>query len=549
MSLQPEHNFAIPERTAQVAQAAFPQGNVYMQMRDELGPLFKDEHFVDLYPRRGQPAEAPWRLALVTIMQFAENLTDRQAANAVRGRIDWKYALGLALTDEGFHYSVLSEFRSRLVEGEAIHLLFQQMLTVFAERGLLKARGPQRTDSTHILTAVRVLNRLEMVGETLHHTLNVLAQVAPDWLQAQVPEAWFERYGQRFDEHRLPKNEKERLALAETIGQDGIYLLKHVYAEGAPTFLQEIPAVDILRRVWVQNFYLEEEAVHWRGEDDLPPASRMIVSPYDPEARYSSKRETHWSGYKVHLTETCDPDTPNLITNVETTISTDQDNMVVDRIHRTLKGQKTLPDQHIVDAGYVSADLLVESEEEYGIDLLGPVRPDVSWQARDEDAFDITKFTIDWENEVVFCPMGKHSRYWGPAKGPRGQPTIQVQFKKSDCLACAARARCTRSKSTPRGLTLQPMKRQLALQKAREREKTSVFKEQYADRAGVEGTISQAVDKLGMRRSRYRGIAKTHLHHVMTAAAMNLMRIMAWLSEKPRSKTWVAPFAALMSSM
>ena len=333
MSLQPEHNFEIPAQTIQVAQAAFPQGNSYMQMRDELGSIFKDEHFADLYPSRGQPAEAPWRLALVTIMQFAENLTDRQAADAVRGRIDWKYALGLALTDEGFHYSVLSEFRSRLVAGEAIHRLFQQMLTVFAERGLLKGRGAQRTDSTHILMAVRVLNRLARVGETLYHTLNILAQVAPDWLQAQVPEAWFERYGQRFDENRLPKKEKERLALAETIGQDGVSLLQHIYAEGAPTFLQEIPAVDLLRRVWVQNFYLEEEAVHWRGEADLPPASLMIVSPYDPAARYSSKRETHWSGYKVHLTETCDPDTPNLITNVETTISTDQDNLVVERIH------------------------------------------------------------------------------------------------------------------------------------------------------------------------------------------------------------------------
>ena len=545
MSLKPEADFEIPEQTAEIAQAAFPKGNTYMRMRDELGVIFKDEHFEALYPRRGQPAEAPWRLALVTVMQFAENLTDRQAADAVRSRIDWKYALGLELVDEGFNYSVLSEFRSRLVEGEAIHLLFQRMLTVFAERGLLKVRGPQRTDSTHILAAVRVLNRLELIGETLHHTLNVLAQVAPDWLRAQVPDDWFERYGQRFTEHRLPKKEQDRLTLAETIGQDGIHLLTWIYVENVPTFLREIPAVDLLRQVWVQNFYLEDEVVHWRGEGNLPPANLRIISPYDPEARSSSKRETYWSGYKVHLTETCDPEAPNLITNVETTISTQQDNMVVDHIHRTLQEQQTLPNRHIVDAGYVSADLLVESEEEYGIDLLGPVRPDVSWQARDENAFDITKFSIDWDNEVVICPLGRPSRYWGPAKGPRGQPTIQVQFRKSDCLACAARARCTRSKSSPRGLTLQPRKRQLALQTAREREKTQDFKEQYAVRAGVEGTIGQAVDKLAMRRSRYRGIAKTHLQHVMTAAAMNLLRVMAWLAETPRSRTRVAPFAAL----
>src|SRR5262249_11701657 len=158
------------------------------------------DQFADLYPNVGQPAEAPWRLALVTILQFAENLTDRQAADAVRGRIDWKYALGLELTDAGFDFSVLSEFRTRLIAVGAEEHLLTQMLTLFVDRGLLKARGTQRTDATHIVAAVRELNRLEIVGETLHHALNVLAQVAPAWWQDQVSAEWFLRYGQRFSD-------------------------------------------------------------------------------------------------------------------------------------------------------------------------------------------------------------------------------------------------------------------------------------------------------------------------------------------------------------
>ena len=179
MSLHPTHDFTIPSQTAQVAKSAFPDGNLYLSMRDELGTIFSDEQFRQLYSERGQPAEAPWRLALVTLMQFAEDLTDRQAADAVRGRIDWKYVLGLELTDQGFHYSILSEFRSRLIDGQAEQIMFETLLKLFKERNLLKAGGRQRTDSTHVLAAVRHLNRIELVGQTLYHVLDLLAQVAP----------------------------------------------------------------------------------------------------------------------------------------------------------------------------------------------------------------------------------------------------------------------------------------------------------------------------------------------------------------------------------
>jgi transposase len=208
MTLHPRYIPDVPETTAQVAKAAFRKGNRYMQMRDELGTLFSDEQFTDLFPNVGQLAEAPWRLALVTVMQFAENMTDRQAADAVRARIDWKYALSLELTDDGFNFSVLSEFRQRLLTNGAEARLFDIMLAGFQERDLLKAGGKQRTDSTHILANVRELNRIEFVGETMRAALNELATVAPDWLKAWVPDAWFKRYSRPFSEYRLPQKER-----------------------------------------------------------------------------------------------------------------------------------------------------------------------------------------------------------------------------------------------------------------------------------------------------------------------------------------------------
>ena len=321
MSLKPQMFEPVPDETSRVAKAAFPNGNVYMQMRDAFGALYADEAFAPLFAQRGQPGVAPACLALVTVMQFAEGLSDRQAANAVRGHIDWKYALGLELTDPGFDASVLSEFRARLIAGQAEAQLFERMLSHFREAGLMKMRGQQRTDSTHVLAAIQTLNRLECVGETLRHTLNVLAVVAPDWLRAQVPTEWFDRYGRRFENYRLPPGKPERYALAETIGADGFQLLHWIYAPGTPVWVRQIPAVDVLRQVWLQQFYALEKAVRWRVADDLPPSSIMICSPYDAEARYGKKRSTEWIGYRAHLTETCDDELPHLITDVQTTLA------------------------------------------------------------------------------------------------------------------------------------------------------------------------------------------------------------------------------------
>ncbi len=297
MSLKPEPIGPIPQETARVAKAACPKGSTFIKMRDTLGVLFQDEMFADLFPNDGQPALAPWRLALVTIMQFAEGLSDRQAAEAVRTHIDWKYALGLELEDEGFDFSVLCEFRARLIEGHAEYLLFEAMLTYLKQQGLIKAGGRQRTDATHVLAAVRATNRVVCVGETLRAALNTLAEVEPEWLRSFAPDEWYERYAHRIEEYRLPKGKEKRTAVVETMGTDGYALLDAIFSTPEMNWLRHVSAVETLRRVWVQQFELVDGQARFRADDSIPAPAKMICSPYDVQATYGRKLTTWWVGY------------------------------------------------------------------------------------------------------------------------------------------------------------------------------------------------------------------------------------------------------------
>ena len=336
MSLQPEPEFLIPRETERVARAAFPKGTLCLHITDALGRIFRDEQFASLFPRRGQPAEAPARLALATLLQFVENLSDRQAAEAVRGRIDWKFALGLELTDPGFDHSVLSEFRSRLLEGKGELLLLNTLLSHLQELGLIKKRGRQRTDSTHVVAAVRSLNRLERVAETLRAALNELAVIVPEWLQTLAPSEWYPRYGNRVENYNLPKTEADRQELARVVGADGEKLLLAIDAAVDQAWLTHLPAVVLLRRVWHEQYTGEPGTLRWREVKDMPSAAELIASPYDTEARYSTKREIGWNGYKIHVTETCDTGTPHLIVNVETTPATTPDDNMAKVVHQSL---------------------------------------------------------------------------------------------------------------------------------------------------------------------------------------------------------------------
>jgi transposase len=548
MTLHARDLFVVPEETADVARAAFPKGNVYMTMRDELGIRYKDSDFAALFAsHQGRPAESPGRLALVTVMQFAENLTDRQAAEAIRSRIDWKYALGLTLKDPGFDHSVLADFRERVIAGGTEQQLLDDMLQHFKAAGWLKARGQQRTDSTHVLAAIRKLHRLESVGETLRAALNVLAVVVPDWLRVQVTPDWFDRYGPRFMQYRLPKDKAEQQRLAEMIGRDGHQLLHAVYADSAPPWLREVPAVEILRQVWVQQYYVAGDQVKLRATEDLPPYKLLICSPYDFEARMRTKRDVNWTGYCVHLTESCDADTPNLITHVETVSAATGDVEMTETIHCALAAKDLLPSEHFVDTGYVDAQHLVTSRDEHGLDLVGPAPPDSSWQAKAQAGYDLTCFGIDWDRQIATCPQGRLSCSWRLRLDGEVE-IVEIRFNQEDCRGCGSRVACTKSSDHSRMLKVKPRVQHEALQTARVRQKTPEFKARYKRRAGVEGTLSQGTRSFDLRRSRYIGLAKTHLQHILVAAAINLTRAVAWVEGIPKAHTRVSHFAALAAN-
>jgi transposase len=545
MCLKPHAIGPIPEETVRVARALLPKGNIYMKMRDELGTLYEDTQFADLFPSLGQPAEAPWRLGLMSILQFAEGLSDRQAAEAVRTRIDWRYALGLGLNEEGIDYSVLCEFRTRLIAGKAEQQLLDTLLTRLKVRGLLKLRSRQRTDSTHVLAAVRMLNRLECVGESMRRALDALSVLAPEWLANLAPPAWFERYARPFVEFRLPDGRGERYALAEQIGADGFQLLAAVKEAGMPSWPREVPALVVLGQVWEQQFSVSEGVVRWRSAEELPPASELITSPYDAEARFSKKRSTEWMGYVAHVSETCEPDTPNVLTNVETTQATLNDSPVVSQVHTHLAERDLLPGEHLVDTGYMSAENLLTSRKEHGVNLIGPLPPEGSWQAQAGQGFDAASFALDWETQQATCPAGHTSRSWVSGEDRHGHAVVTIGFSSKDCRACPLRTQCTRSKTRPRSLCVRAEAGHEALQEGRKRQSTQAFKAAYKARAGIEGTISQAVRIGDLRRSRYVGLAKTHLHHLLMATAINWVRVGAWLLDKPREHTRTSRFAKL----
>jgi transposase len=550
MTMWPRSGRAVPAMTAHVARTAFPNGCLAIRIRDALGEVFEDAQFVELFATRGRPAVSPARLALVSVLQFAEGLSDRQAAGAVRARIDWKYALGLELTDTGFDASVLSDDQAERLLG--------RMLDRLRERGLLVRGRRQRTDATHVLAAVRELGRLELVIETLRAALDELAAAAPSWLVALAPTDWYARYGQRASDWRLPKAEAARAALAASVGVDGFALLEAVYAYQAPARLRQVPAVQTLRMTWLQQYYRDQQGLRWRGKADQPPGALAIGSPYDPQARYGFKRGMGWRGYKAHFTETCEPDQPHLIVHVATTVAATADIDTVAARHADLARTDLLPAEHLVDASYVSVDHILAARADHDVGVVGPLPPDAGWQARDEHGFDLSRFAIDWDSKQVTCPNGKTSRNWHQSRSRQGLPIIQATFRAPDCTPCPDRVRCTRASPTSaRSLTFRPRaqyeaQRQIryeAQRQIRAEQAADGWQERYAHRSGIEGTIAQASRRSDIHHALDRGLAKTHLQHVLTALALDLVRVDAWLTGAPLGGSWVSRLARLRPAL
>lgn len=381
---------------------------------------------------------------------------------------------------------MLSDFRARLVEHAQEEHIFELLVERLNGLGFLRAGGRQRTDSTQVPAAVRALNRAEFVGEVMRSALNALAACEPGWLAAWAPAAWQQRYGERVDAYRLPDGETARAGHLIQVGADGYRLLERIYDRGAPARLRQVPAVQVLREAWIQQYYRTGGEVRVRQSKDLPPGRLRLASPYDPEARYGVKRGTGWVGYKVHLTETCDDDTPHLITHVATTDATVEDSQLTAVVWDDLAARELLPAEHAVDMGYTSAALLVQAMTTYDVTLLGPMQASTSRQAGRDDGFDLRAFTIDFDQRQAICPTGHTSGKWREETS-RGVPSIRLAFRKRDCGPCPLRPRCTTAAIGLRQLTIRPKAQHEALERARREQLTDDWKERYKIRAGIEG--------------------------------------------------------------
>ena len=539
-------------------------------VRDEFGELFSDELFAEAFQVRGRPAWSPGRLALVTVLQKAENLTDRAAAAAVASRLDWRYALGLGLDEDGFDASVLSEFRGRVVEHHLEEAVLGALLTALEQRGLVKGGGRGRTDSTHVVAAVRDLNRLELAGEAVRAAVEALAAAAPGWLSAVIDvSGWSARYEHRVDSWSLPSSKTKRDGLAAVYGRDGLALLAAVFDGPAPGWLREVPAVETLRVIMLQNYTVTVDAqgreVVRRREaapdgDGLPPGHIRLTSPYDIQARRGVKKggDLVWNGYKLHVSETCDSPDPeagplaaealHVITNVATTAASVPDALMTASIHDALADRGLAPGRHLVDSGYPSAQLLAEEADRHNITIVAPMRVDTSRQARAGAGFARDDFAIDFDHRIATCPMGNTSTSWTPAAKPDGDKIV-VSFSPAQCRPCPALDQCTTSTRGRRQLTIPTRAAFEAQRSARAAQPGTDWHTEYHMRAGVEGTIDQIVHVTGSRRTRYRGLAKTHASHIFAATAINLVRWNSWAHGRPLDRTRTRHLTRLQTAL
>jgi len=448
VSFQGRESAGVPQDTAALVARVF-QGRPTrpILLREALGPVFADEEFAGWFDVEGRPGTPPGLLAMVCVLQYMEDLSDRAAADAVRSRLDWKFCLGLELEDTGFDFSVLCEFRDRLeVDGRADEL-FAVMLETMAVQGLVRKGGRVRTDATHVVAAIRSLNRMELVGECVRAALEQLAAHAAPWLGPRIAAGWDLRYGRKIEAGRLPTGEAERLAWVSQTGRDGLALLDGIDAEpagGAWGHLRDMEAIRVLRQVWGQQYDLAAGDLRWRPKECLQPGAERIGSPYDPDSRWSSKRSVEWEGYKLHVSEAAEDDFPHLVLAVHTTAATLADSDVVPDLHQDLTRRGMAPGQHFIDGAYTGVELMAQALDA-GIVMIGPLGLDSSWQARAGQGYDHASFTVDFDARQAVCPQGRTSTVWSVPESLDGR--ILLRFAKRDCTGCPAKALCTTARA------------------------------------------------------------------------------------------------------
>jgi len=515
MSLQTNWHKEIPVDTAQIGQVILAEDDPYRLVGDGVSTFLSLKDFISLYSEQGRGAICPIILALITVFQFLENVPDRVAAQWAVTRIDWKYALHVSLTWPGFHFSDLSNFRARLLEKGAERLIFERVLGWVRACGLLKKHGKQRSDSTHIVGCVERLSRLELGWETLRVGLKAIEAAAPEWYEEVIPPAFHDAYVKRQSDWRLSQEEVK--TEMPKVGSDGFWLLDHLN-ESTPQSILLLPEVETLRMVWKQQFERHPDSREAIVRQPPIRGKDILVSPHDPDARWSKKRDQTWRGYRLEVTETAEDDAPGqFITDIDVVAANQDDSETVDAIQERLIARNLKPEEHYVDRGYTSGANLAHSGGR-GIELIGPVLADTSAKP---EGYRQSDFELDFEAQQVTCPQGKTSAAWYERSQPDGYVGADIQFKEQ-CAGCPARAQCAPGKS---GRTLEVSPYHAILSQQRAEQKTETFKERMKRRPAVEGTISELTRAHGARRARYRRLGKVCLQMLFTAAAANLKRL------------------------
>ncbi|MFI6056177.1 transposase [Streptomyces violascens] len=335
-------------------------------------------------------------------------------------------------------------------------------------------------------------------------------------------------------------------ARAEVFGRDGQKVLAALWACGAPGRLRTLPQVEVLRQVWVHHYYWDEEGqLRWRDGHALPPASLRFDSPYDTDAHYCTKNGTEWSGYRVHYTETCEEQRPEIVVHVATTIAPVQDGQLTEQIHDDLAQAALAPAEHVVDAAYITPAHIQRAQQVHGITLLGSPTTAARPRAARASGSPRSRSTGIYGRRRV--PAARPA----PSRGRsriNGHEYLQFRFAKADCLACPDRHPCTASATRPRSIALLPQPLHEIQVQNRLDQQTEEWQRRYAARVGIEATLSQTVRSNGLRRTRYRGLAKTHVQHVLTAMACNLTRTADWIAATPRERTRSSRFHTLCTA-
>ena len=524
MSLIQSFAKEIPPATRKLVEPILSADSICRLLGEKGGEILDEASFAGMYSDTGRGGINPVLLCFVLILQFLEKLPDRQAAEMVRMRMDWKYALRQELDWPGFDYSSLCNFRKRLYAHGQEYAMFEQVLQYLAESGYLKSKR-QRTDAAHVLGAVERLSRLELVWETLRLALGAMTNADAKWVLGQLPAAFVSEYSQKRGDYRLSKAQAEQAMLVA--GRDGFWLLSQIEQKGQAAW-QDLPEIVTLRQVLEQQFDQDDGEGNSgvRPKANIDVGGDVISSPHDPAVRYSKKnKNTEWRGYKAQVTETVDGDLA-VITDIGIHSAIEQDGLALRAIQERLAQRVLLPDKQYVDGAYCNGKTLASSERA-GIDLHGFLGNN----SRKPDGFRQEDFDIDLEKRRAKCPAGKLATVFNPSS--QSDVAFHVRFGKQ-CQDCLFKSLCTTEKRG-RSLEISPYHQQLT--RRRREQAGAVFVEEMHARARIESTICELARKHGLRQSRYRGQHKVALQATFTAAAVNLKRLARYLAKS------VDPFA------